>query len=303
MQVIRVKDKSGKTHKEHLVSSILSFEDFSNPKLPTLKFLDNRDYHLTFENAIDRERFKDLLARMQKFQEKLTAPSSRQGSVSISKSYQSYQSYQSEVRTVSAHPVGSDMYESLSHLGLGVPERGVEEGNDSPTTWNGIENFALNTSINNNNNNMGAVADGSEYTGETSTQVVYLIQYTSWGQLKTRTMIIHVIEKMVRLFGEKRKCTHEMSVTMIATIEVINRVVLELVFTQKIKPMKITFQSNNDLWYFVEQIRFLNPKVLVQRPKSLPLNRQISQPTPHIAVTTEDAKGSSSDHYRHSVPD
>ncbi|ETN99246.1 hypothetical protein RFI_38235, partial [Reticulomyxa filosa] len=35
MQVIRVKDKSGKTHKEHLVSSILSFEDFSNPKLPT----------------------------------------------------------------------------------------------------------------------------------------------------------------------------------------------------------------------------------------------------------------------------
>ncbi|ETO10459.1 hypothetical protein RFI_26919, partial [Reticulomyxa filosa] len=35
MQVLRVKDKSGKTHKEHLVSSINSFEDFFNPKQPT----------------------------------------------------------------------------------------------------------------------------------------------------------------------------------------------------------------------------------------------------------------------------
>ncbi|ETO15716.1 hypothetical protein RFI_21648, partial [Reticulomyxa filosa] len=206
-----------------------------------IKFADNRDYHLTFASPQERQQFKDLLARVIKFQQKL----------------ESWNKEQIRNRSVSAsqlqHPFAMSTRETVfqNRVSLGTTM-------DEPQGLSRIASVSFTSDMSN------VMMDGSEYTGVSSTQVSeYWIQYTHWGQLKTRKMILHAVEKVVRLFGDRRKCTDEFAIQMIATIEVMNTVTLELVFTQKIKPMKMVFQSNNDLWYFVEQLRFLNANVLL----------------------------------------
>ncbi|ETO21252.1 hypothetical protein RFI_15953, partial [Reticulomyxa filosa] len=260
MQVLRVKDKSGKTHKEHLVSSICSFEDVYHPKQPDTQL---------------RVLFQKTVGAVAKFQEKLNLLNKRNDNDTSKWDKQQHHHVQSLPEDALASPLSESEASPITPV----------NGGDAIST---MQSITLDTSL--------AMQDGSEYTGVASTQVVYLIQYTSWGQLKTRTMIVHLIEKVVRLFGEKRKCTNEISVKMIATIELVNHVTVELVFTSKIKPMKIKFQSNNDLWYFIEQVRFLNSKVLLQQQHDLEMAKTKHQSYDDANETQDKSNDNANDH-------
>merc|ERR1719206_1461531 len=68
-------------------------------------------------------------------------------------------------------------------------------------------------------------------------------------------MIVHKADRTVRLFDDKRRCHSEYPLRIMATLDIIDSLNVEVVFKIDQKPTQFVFRSHIDLWDFVEQIR------------------------------------------------
>eukprot|EP01083_Nonionella_stella_P244540 850977_1 len=108
------------------------------------------------------------------------------------------------------------------------------------------------------------VDDGNVYTGMATSNVVYrIIKINKWGTKKERTMIVHKADRTVRLFDDKRRCHSEYPLKIMATLDIIDALNVEVVFVIDQKPTQFVFRSHIDLWDFVEQIRTIAPNEIM----------------------------------------
>eukprot|EP01083_Nonionella_stella_P066755 176028_1 len=106
--------------------------------------------------------------------------------------------------------------------------------------------------------------DGNVYTGAQTANVVYrIVKINKWGTKKERTMIVHKSDRTVRLFDDKRRCHSEYPMKIMATLDIIDSLNVEVVFTIDQKPTRFVFRSHVDLWDFVEQIRTVAPNEIM----------------------------------------
>ena len=109
-----------------------------------------------------------------------------------------------------------------------------------------------------------ATDDGNVYTGMQTSNIVYRItKINKWGTKKERTMIVHKADRTVRLFDDKRRCHSEYPLQIIATLDIIDKLNVEVVFTLDQKPTQFVFRSHVDMWDFVEQIRTIAEEIMI----------------------------------------
>merc|ERR1712228_218171 len=111
---------------------------------------------------------------------------------------------------------------------------------------------------------VSAADDGNVYTGQCMANIVYrIIKINKWDTKKERTMIVHKMDRTVRLFDDKRRCHSEYPLSIMATLDIINAKQVEVVFKIDQKPTQFVLRSHIDLWDFVEQIRSIAPNEIM----------------------------------------
>ena len=322
LQVLRIKDTAGKTHKEHIVSSISDMTLVGFAETATqiiIKFHDNRDYFLTFEHNAQCVEFEKLIGRLRKFNLKMVGASSGNITVPMEKKIRSNSAGMAPI----AEDRGMTSYETLNSSNnrngmnsLNFPMSLNADGNTLGTLMNTLslespsqneqDLFAKNVSLGyglpaggqsvfyDDDDEMSvsntasvnplqtahsaqstpetkrrtkrprydtdfiedAVDDGNVYTGMQTANVVYRItKINKWGTKKERTMIIHKADRTVRLFDDKRRCHSEYPLRIMATLDIIDSLNVEVVFKIDQKPTQFVFRSDVDRGDFVEQIR------------------------------------------------
>ena len=296
LQVLRIKDTNNKTHKEHIVSSISDHALVGMESQATqiiIKFHDNRDYFLTFETNQQCIEFRDLIEKLRKFNLKMITnrPPNKNGHkgtmtaamtvgnlpTNLNREFRSSSMSQSTTSTVQLKPgrLETPQYNANVENNTGFFDDDDEMSMSQQTHPNGgglllQPNGTRNTREHGARDRFdtemfeGAADDGNVYTGMQTSNVVYrIIKINKWGTKKERTMIVHKADRTVRLFDDKRRCHSEYPLKIMATLDIIDSLNVEVVFTLDQKPTQFVFRSHVDMWDFVEQIRTIAPNEIM----------------------------------------
>ena len=170
MQVLRVKDASGKTQKVSSVSRVRRVQDKTSKEIACqllIEFYDYRDYHLTFKTDEIKLEFVKIIGKLINFQQKLASKYSAINNMPGLLSFESFAGRLRETMEYHSAPCGG----------------GLSDNNDSnippSSTANGVHGGGFNSyeaQLNAILNSGRALSgEGAVYTGQKTENVVYQI--------------------------------------------------------------------------------------------------------------------------------